>query len=182
MEKNQLIFKLSSIMLRYPDKAWVENEEILELISTFEDEEIKESLLSFWSYVRETSWQELAENYVRWFDLAESTTMYLTYGIFGDNQERGPALVQLKMEYAKAGFYIKDDELPDYLPLILEFASVAEPKFVKKVLAIHRKAIGTLQRELKKEQNPYHHLVDACMMAMETLMPRKHQEINHHAG
>ena len=58
----------------------------------------------------------------------------------------------LAMEFAKAGFYLTDTELPDYLPLVLEFASIAESKYVQRVLAIHGKAIVTLYEALKKEE------------------------------
>ncbi|WP_071394936.1 nitrate reductase molybdenum cofactor assembly chaperone [Bacillus tuaregi] len=182
MDNYQLTFKLCSIMLRYPDKEWVDNEEIQELILSIENEEVRSSILSFWNYTREMSWEELAENYVRWFDLTENTTLYLTYGIFGDNRERGPAFVKLKLEFAKAGFYIKENELPDYLPLILDFASIAELKCVTKVLAIHLKAIKALNKELHKQMNPYAYLVKAALIIIESLLPRKEERIDHHAG
>jgi len=169
-------------MLRYPDKEWVHNDEMQELILSIAEDEIRSSFLSFWDYIRETSWEDVTENYVRWFDLSESTTLYLTYGIFGDNRERGPAFVKLKMEFAKAGFYVKENELPDYLPLVLEFASMAELKYVKKVLAIHLKAIDILYEEMSKKENPYAYLVSACLMAIENLLPRKEERINHNVG
>lgn len=170
------------MMLRYPDKEWVQSDEMQELIQSVEEDEMRHAFLSFWDYVRETSWEDLAENYVRWFDLTESTTLYLTYGIFGDNRERGPAFVKLKMEFAKAGFYIKENELPDYLPLILEFASMAELKYAKKVLAIHLKAIDSLFEGLNKQKNPYAYLVSACLMEIDNLLPRKEERINHNVG
>jgi nitrate reductase molybdenum cofactor assembly chaperone NarJ/NarW len=179
----QLVFKLNSLMLRYPDKEWAENvDEIQELIHSLELVDMKNALLGFLEYVAKTSWVDLNENYVRWFDLTENKTMYLTYGLFGDNRERGPAFVQLKMEYAKAGFYLQDSELPDYLPLVLEFAAIAEMKYVKKVFAIHRKAIDTLYEELRKEQNPYHHLLEVCILAMEYLLPLKEQRLEPNVG
>ncbi|NEX79062.1 nitrate reductase molybdenum cofactor assembly chaperone [Bacillus thermocopriae] len=181
-EEKQLIFKLCSIMLRYPDQAWVKSEEMLDMISSLEDQKVKKAFLAFWDYISKTSWEELTENYVRWFDLSESTTLYLTYGIFGDNRERGPAFVRLKLEFAKAGFYLKENELPDYLPLILEFASVAEPKYAQKVFAIHWKAITNLLEALKKEQNPYMNLVHICVMTMESVLPKTVQKMNHHAS
>jgi nitrate reductase molybdenum cofactor assembly chaperone NarJ/NarW len=180
--EKQLIFKLCSIMLRYPDKAWVHNEEMVELLDEIDDAKIKQALQAFWDYVKETSWEELTGNYVRWFDLSESTTLYLTYGMFGDNRERGPAFVQLKMEFAKAGFYLTENELPDYLPLVLEFASIAEMKYVQRVLAIHGKAIGKLHEALVSDENPYAPLVGAILAASATLMPRSERDINHNAS
>lgn len=169
-------------MLRYPDKDWFENDEIKEMIHSLEDNKVKNSLLAFWEYASETSWDELTENYVKWFDLSESKTLYLTYNIFGDNRERGQAFVKLKMEFAKAGFYLIENELPDYLPLILEFASIAEYTFVQRVLSIHYKAVHSLWEELKKDHNPYAHLLEACFITIGKILPSTEREINHHAG
>lgn len=180
--EKQLTFKLCSIMLRYPSKEWKNNEEFYEFILSIENHRIQKSLLAFWTYCKETNWEELTMNYVRWFDISESTTMYLTYGIFGDNRERGPAFVKLKMEFAKAGFYMKENELPDYLPLILDFASIADEHFVKKVLSIHYQAIKKLYDNLLEENIPYLHLLDASMAAMDDLLQVKEQKINHNAG
>jgi len=182
MDDNQLIFKLCSLMLRYPDQEWVMNHDVKEIVNAIENKEIKTSLMQFWDYTSKTDWDKLTENYVQWFDLSESKTMYLTYNIFGDNRERGQAFVKLKMEFAKAGFYIKENELPDYLPLILEFASIAEYKHAQKVIAIHYKAIMSLFEELKKDDLPYAHLVHACLCVMEKMLPRTEREINHNAG
>ncbi len=113
IQEKQLIFKLCSIFLRHPTKDWVGNKEIEELIRSIEDKKVQKSILTFWEYTVETDFETLAKEYVRWFDLSESTTLYLTYGIFGDNRERGPAFVKLKMVFAKAGFYLKENELPD---------------------------------------------------------------------
>jgi nitrate reductase delta subunit len=182
IQEKQLIFKLSSIMLRYPSKEWCGNEDFYELILSIEDQKIQEALLNFWSYATDTDWETLTVNYVSWFDLSDSTTMYLTYGIFGDNRERGPAFVKLKMEYAKAGFYLKENELPDYLPLILDFVSMAEKVYAKRVLSIHYKAIEDLYIKLSEENIPYVHLLHVCMMAMESMLYTKDEKINHHAG
>ena len=51
----------------------------------------------------------------------------------------------------------------NYLPLILEFASIAEKDFVQKVFLIHKKAIDLLLTELEKEDNPYGFLLKACL-------------------
>lgn len=169
-------------MLRYPSKEWVGNEEMNELIQSIEDKRIQKSLLDFWTYTVETDWDTLTLNYVNWFDLSENKTMYLTYGIFGDNRERGPAFVKLKMEFAKAGFYLVNNELPDFLPLILDFASISEPTYSRKVLSIHYPALEKLYENLKEECIPYSHLLDACLMVMEGLLPLKEQKINHNAG
>jgi nitrate reductase delta subunit len=181
IQEKQLIFKLCSIFLGYPSKDWVGNKEMEEIIHSIEDIKVQKALFTFWNYTLETDFDTLTTEYVRWFDLRESTTLYLTYGIFGDNRERGPAFVKLKMEFAKAGFYLKENELPDYLPLILDFASIADIQYVKKVFAIHYKAIETLYTAMSKEKMPYNHLLDACMVTIDRLLPSASENMNHNA-
>lgn len=180
MEECRLTFKLCSLFLRYPDKDWAESDELNQFIKSIENREISHFFEQFMDYVNETPFKTLNENYVRWFDFSERTTLYLTHRIFGENRERGLAFVKLKMEFARAGFYIKGDELPDYLPLILEFASVADEKSVQKVFLIHKKDIDELLAELEKDANPYSYLLKACITAMASYLPVSDQK--HNAG
>ncbi|MGN9865279.1 nitrate reductase molybdenum cofactor assembly chaperone [Bacillus swezeyi] len=182
MEEDRLVFKLCSLFLRYPDKEWTESEEVNQMVNAIENKGMNHCLRQFMTYVNENAYKVLCENYVRWFDFSEPKTLYLTHGRFGENRERGLAFVKLKMEFAKAGFYIKNDELPDYLPLILEFASMADKDFVQKVFFIHKKAIDQLLTELEKEDNPYGFLLKACLAAFATYLPPHKNDLNHHAG
>ncbi len=166
MEEHKHSFHLCSLMLRYPNEEWIDNVEINQFISCVENKGMRYCFETFFTYVANTPIQLLCENYVRWFDFSERTTLYLTHERFGENKERGLAFVKLKMEFAKAGFYIKNDELPDYLPLILEFAALADAKYVQKMFLIHKQAIERLLCELEKDDNPYAYLLKACTIAM----------------
>ncbi|MGM8216448.1 nitrate reductase molybdenum cofactor assembly chaperone [Bacillaceae bacterium W0354] len=182
MEDNKLTFKLCSILLKYPEEEWLTSDELQELIDSIEDKGINYCFHQFVSYLKETPYHSVTENYVRWFDFSENTTLYLTHEIFGEKRERGQAFIKLKMEFAKAGFYIKSEELPDYLPLILEFASVAEFKYVQKIFLIHKKAIDDLLSRLEKDDNPYAYLLKACVTAMAAYLPAPGEKVSHHAG
>jgi len=182
MEECRYTFKLCSLFLRYPDSSWIRNEEIEESIKLIENKGIRFCFEQFMNYVNQTPYKTVSENYVRWFDFSERTTLYLTHGTFGENRERGMAFVKLKMEFAKAGFYIKNNELPDYMPLILEFAGEADDKSVQKMFLIHKKAIDQLLSELEKDDNPYGYLLKACVAAMAAYLPAQNQTINHNVG
>lgn len=183
MEDCRLTFKLCSLFLRYPDQEWTESTELQQIIKSIDHRGIQTCLSQFLLYVQDTPMKALCENYVRWFDFSDQTTLYLTHDLFGETRERGLAFVKLKMEFAKADFYIKNDELPDYLPLILEFASEANEKFVQKVFLIHKKAIDQLLSELERNENPYANVLKACVIAMAAFMPvQDGANVNHHAG
>lgn len=169
MEECRLVFRLCSLLLEYPQEEW-RKEDHKHVAGLITDKKIKTDFLAFFHYLESTPFVILCENYVKQFDFRTDTTLYLTYGIFGDNRERGPALVMLKMEYAKAGFFIREGkELPDYLPLILEFASIAEDPAVRRIFLIYKKQLENLKTKLAEDHSPYVHLLNACLSAFNRL-------------
>jgi len=64
---------------------------------------------------------DLQERYVAQFDAGRSTSLHLFEHVHGDSRDRGQAMVDLNALYRKSGFVIKVNELPDYLPAVLEY-------------------------------------------------------------
>nr|NNM90588.1 nitrate reductase molybdenum cofactor assembly chaperone [Bacilli bacterium] len=60
-------------------------------------------------------------HYVTLFDFQEKTALFLTAHEYGDDRERGPALLVIKEKIEQSGCFIPDAQLPDYLPLLLEW-------------------------------------------------------------
>ena len=67
----------------------------------------------------------IAQHYVETIDLHKRSGLYLTFYSDGDKRERGSALLRLKQLYRAAGLPLEGTELPDYLPVMLEFAAAA---------------------------------------------------------
>jgi nitrate reductase delta subunit len=63
------------------------------------------------------------ERYVDLFDRGRRTSLHLFEHVHGDSRDRGQAMVDLKEVYARAGFVLAGNELPDYLPAVLEFVA-----------------------------------------------------------
>lgn len=61
--------------------------------------------------------------YVELFDRGRATSLHLFEHVHGDSRDRGPAMIDLGLTYEKAGLLLKEGELPDYLPAVLEFVS-----------------------------------------------------------
>ncbi len=104
---------------------------------------------------------ELAQHYVRTFDLHKRTGLYLTFYSHGDRRERGLVLLRLKQLYRAAGFELAGRELPDYLPLMLEFAAAAAAEQGDLVLREHRPALEVIRLSLREQDSPYEHVLDA---------------------
>lgn len=167
MDDNKLIFKLCSVFLQYPNEEWVHNEEIDKCIRELENIDVRRLLMKFLAYTKELDFLQLCENYSLSFDFSDKAPLYLTYKIFGDSPERGPALVKLKEEFVAGGFPLLHDELPDFFPLVLEFASLCDGEEVNKLFKIHRKAIDLLLKELVEMDSPYQFVLQASLSTID---------------
>ncbi len=66
---------------------------------------------------------DLQERYVAQFDTGRSTSLHLFEHVHGDSRDRGQAMVDLRALYQRAGFSLATNELPDFLPAVLEYLS-----------------------------------------------------------
>ncbi|OMF54900.1 nitrate reductase molybdenum cofactor assembly chaperone [Paenibacillus sp. FSL R5-0490] len=170
MNQNQAVYKLASVLLQYPSSEWKDYlPDLHSEADSLDDKQIAVSLKKFLDYLDRTAYEDLCQNYVLTFDFNERSTLYLTYSVFKDNRERGPALVKLRQEFKEAGAELESDELPDYLPLILEFAAITEPEKSAKLLKLHFRSIERLSLELEALNSPYHFLLAACVDCIKQL-------------
>jgi nitrate reductase molybdenum cofactor assembly chaperone NarJ/NarW len=66
---------------------------------------------------------DLQERYVLLFDRTRSLSLHLFEHVHGESRDRGQAMVDLKSLYERHGLFMDSSELPDHLPLFLEFLS-----------------------------------------------------------
>ena len=95
------------------------------------------------------------ENYVTTFDRSTSHSLHLFEHIHGESRDRGQAMVDLLEEYRKHGFELSTNELPDYVPLFLEFLAQLPEDRVQALLgdAIH--VLAMIGKKLSSAQSPY---------------------------
>ncbi|XJZ28240.1 nitrate reductase molybdenum cofactor assembly chaperone [Bacillota bacterium Lsc_1132] len=156
-------FRMISYLLQYPEKRWLKWKELVDGIKQFEDSPLTEYLLSFLNEIGEISLDDLSEQYVQLFDFNPKCSLNLTYLKAGEQRKRGQILVELKELYKENGFLMTDEELPDYLPLVLEFVSVAPLDISVNLLGSLRESIEKLKAELAHLNSPYRHLAEACL-------------------
>ena len=75
------------------------------------------------------------EEYVRLFDRGRGTSLHLFEHVHGDTRNRGPAMIELAQVYEQSGYALDARELPDFLPLFLEFCAVAPEEVARNLLA-----------------------------------------------
>jgi len=98
---------------------------------------------------------EVEARYVDTFDRSRRTSLYLFEHVHGDSRERGPAMIDLLQTYACAGLHLPAGELPDYLPVALEFASTQPPKVARAFLGEIAHILATIHTALAKRRSPY---------------------------
>jgi nitrate reductase delta subunit len=156
-----LIFKLLSILLRYPDDEALEHrQEIGEAARELPDSPAKDAVLAFLAYWENEPAPRLQAAYTEAFDFKRRGCLYLSYYRYGDQRARGQVLADMKEAYARAGYPLDTTELPDYLPLVLEFTSEV-PEEGLPMLAENRAAIEVIRRSLHHDKIPHAPLVDA---------------------
>lgn len=123
-------FRLLSALLQYPDDALLRRLADMEAeAETLSSTESRAAIDAFLSYLKKTPPIRLRENYTAIFDMNPATTLNLTWHVYGDSEKRADALAGLQRVYDGAGWERITGELPDYLPLMLEFLSICpEPK------------------------------------------------------
>ncbi len=66
--------------------------------------------------------------YVELFDRGRATSLHLFEHVHGDSRDRGPAMIDLAQTFEKADLFLEPGEMPDYLPVVLEYASTQPPQ------------------------------------------------------
>lgn len=119
------IFKILSVLLQYPGKDYLTQiKEIEVIVASMPPNEFVNHISEFIIYIKTLPLIQLQETYTAAFDMSPATTMNLTYHIWGDNEKRADMLSRLQQVYQDAGYERTTGELPDYLPMMLEFLSV----------------------------------------------------------
>lgn len=156
-------YKLLSVLLQYPDEALLAaQEELAAAVAALPRSPASEAVGRFWRAWCDTPALERAQRYVATFDLHKRTSLYLTFYLHGDTRQRGMALLRLKRLYRAAGLPLAARELPDYLPVLLEFAALASPGRGEALLEEQRPGLELLRAALREQGSPYQHLLDAA--------------------
>lgn len=166
----QMTFFALSVLLSYPDEEWrAEIPDWKALIHDITNQQIREKLLHFLEAAAGFSPQALIEHYVYTFDFGKKTNMYVTYFNSGEQRERGIELLHLKNIYQQSGFLPTEKELPDYLPLMLEFAAVAEIEVARSVFEKYLSNVRELASRLEKNNSIYAELLHVLQAALENI-------------
>ena len=160
------IYKVLSALLSYPEAPLQEAaDELLDVIA-HERLLCSETRLTLAHLVREISGWHLIDAQSRYVDLFDRTrvlSLHLFEHVHGESRDRGQAMVSLLERYREAGLDISVNELPDYVPVFLEFLSLQTPDGARAMLAEPVHILAALGERLRKRGSGYAAIFEALV-------------------
>jgi nitrate reductase molybdenum cofactor assembly chaperone NarJ/NarW len=150
--------KALSALLSYPT---VEMQEALPELDALIEQEgllppgVRQQLAQLLEELATTDLYELQERYVSLFDRTRSLSLHLFEHVHGESRDRGQAMIDLKNLYESGGLMIDATELPDFLPLFLEFLSTRPRAEAFDLLGQPAHILSALAERLRRRRSPY---------------------------
>jgi nitrate reductase molybdenum cofactor assembly chaperone NarJ/NarW len=166
-------YRIFSAMLLYPEQQLIDSLDELEALLG-DAPALQAPLRPLFAYLAGRDMIEVQENYVNTFDRNPSHSLHLFEHIHGESRDRGQAMVDLMEEYKKHGLQMGGDDLPDFVPLFLEFLSQVEPEEASRLLGDAVHVLAHIGRKLAANQSPY----AGVFQALEIMSPVVAQELS----
>ena len=149
-------YKALALLLSYPEEAY---RDLYSAVSSVVDEEgllgDRKGLVRLANELASEDILDLQSRYVQLFDRSRSLSLHLYEHVHGESRDRGQAMVELNKLYASRGVLLSAHELPDYLPVFLEFLSLLQVNEAAALLGEAAHVLTALRDRLKKRKSPY---------------------------
>ena len=159
------LLKLVGVLLDYPrDELWEHGDELLAAAQAAELPTARRAALAgFVGELLGTDALEAQDAWLSLFDRGRSMSLLLFEHIHGESRDRGQAMVDLMEEYKTHGFEMVSEELPDYVPLFLEFLSQCEPEVATPLLGDAVHVLNHVAVKLAESNSPYAGVLQAAV-------------------
>ncbi len=161
-----LLFRALSALLSYPSRdmrqALPEIADVVRATPLLTSRE-QRGLLDLINELGHGDLLEAEECYVDLFDRGRALSLHLFEHLHGDSRDRGEAMVDLKRIYERAGFELAARELPDYLPVLLEYLSCRDLGEARAMLADCAHILTTIGRSLIARGSRYAAVLQALL-------------------
>lgn len=165
--------KVLGLLMSYPEPDWLAHLDECESALLQEKVLPKKALSAVLALIAEfkaTDVYTLQEDYVSIFDRGRSHCLHLFEHIHGESRDRGQAMVNLAAAYEAKGLFIDAAELPDYLPVFLEYLSLCPPEEALGLLGEPIDIVATIAARLEEKHSRYAALFGA-LVALSRVKP-----------
>ena len=166
-------FKVLCLLMSYPKPDWVAHVdecEVLLMQEKFLPKKQLQAVLAFTTELKTADLYAVQEEYVATFDRGRSHSLHLFEHIHGESRDRGQAMVNLSDAYEEKGLFIDKAELPDYIPLFLEYLSLCPVDEAVNLLGEPIDIMATIATRLQKRDSSYAVLFNA-LVALSRVKP-----------
>lgn len=173
-EQLTLAWQSASLLLDYPDQELLDHLDLVRSASHQLPASVGEPLRAAAALLGEVSLGDLEADYVETFDTRRRHNLFLTYFAHGDTRKRGMALLRFKQTYLACGVELTDEELPDHLCVVLEFAATVDQDAGRQLILDHRAGLELLRISLANNGSRWAGAVEAITA---TLPPLQGDEV-----
>jgi nitrate reductase delta subunit len=167
MESNMIVLRALGALLSYPREEI--RQALPEIAEAMRASELipahqREGLLTLIDELRTDDLLRVEERYVELFDRGRAASLHLFEHLHGEGRDRGQAMVDLKRLYERAGYELSSRELPDYLPVVLEYLSCRDLRETRELLGDCAHILRRIGQSLIARGNSYATVLQALLV------------------
>ena len=167
----------ASMLLDYPGDELISRLDLLGEVAASLPPKLGTGLQQTINYLRTQPLYETQSDYVDTFDTRRRGCLFLTYFSNGETRKRGLALLRIKQVYTKAGLILTDDQLPDHLCVVLEFAATTDQRAGLKMILDNRAGLELLRLHLNEIDSPWRGALESACATLPTLKGKDHEAV-----
>lgn len=168
-----LTFRVLSALLQYPSRDILAHRDEMAVVLREEGllpAQQRQAVEAFVDHLSGRDLMDLEAEYVETFDRTRALSLHLFEHIHGESRDRGQAMVDLAEHYRRSGLELTSSELPDYLPLFLEFLATRPVDEARAFLGETVNIVASIGKGLEKRGSPYAPVV-AAVVALSAVTP-----------
>ena len=173
-EKLTVAWQCASLLLGYPDQELIGRLDLIREASHKLPEPVGRPIRAVVTRLSDCPLSDLEAEYVETFDNRRRHNLFLTYFAHGDTRKRGVALLRFKQTYLGSGFELTEQELPDHLCVVLEYAATIDHQRGRQLILDHRAGLELLRLSLTDAGSRWAGAVEAVTA---TLPPLQGDEV-----
>ena len=170
-------WQAASVLLDYPDETLFARMDLLAEVAASLPVKLGALLQATIEHLRRQPLRVSESDYVDTFDTRRRGCLFLTYFSNGETRKRGLALLRIKQVYTRAGLVLTDDQLPDHLCVVLEFAATTDQRAGVKMLLDNRAGLELLRLHLTEIGSPWGGAVEAVCATLPPLKGKDHEAV-----
>ncbi len=167
----------ASMLLDYPDEDLFARMDLLTEVAASLPAKLGAGLQATIDHLRRQPLQASESDYVDTFDNRRRGCLFLTYFSNGETRKRGLALLRIKQVYTRAGLVLTEDQLPDHLCVVLEFAAITDQRAGLKMLLDNRAGLELLRLHLTETGSPWAGAVEAVCATLPPLKGKDREAV-----